>query len=153
MEYLSQGQIEEIHDTFVTAGDQQGGVRNYGILALAYLAPWETDPEGNEYHPSLFQKAAVYAVMIARFQPFNDGNRRTALASSAVFLRMNGYSLSIKDPATYLTEVKDSVEGLDEVAKEFEKDSTVSNSKDFAGAFKWFRKKYADDIDKMGDLP
>lgn len=43
--------------------------------------------------PDLAQLAASYALGLARNHCFPDGNKRTALASIDVFLRMNGHKL------------------------------------------------------------
>lgn len=45
--------------------------------------------------------AAAYLVGFARVQGFRDGNRRTALASSLVFLRLNGYELHVPPGELY----------------------------------------------------
>lgn len=43
----------------------------------------------------VIQIAATYAVVISRAHSFNDGNKRTALASMLIFLGDNGYDLEI----------------------------------------------------------
>ncbi len=47
---------------------------------------------------SLFELAAAYGYGIARSHPFVDGNKRVALAITAVFLEVNGYSLDATEP-------------------------------------------------------
>lgn len=49
---------------------------------------------GKELHKGVFQKAAVYFDSLARHHVFVDGNKRTAVVSSARFLFMNGYELA-----------------------------------------------------------
>jgi death-on-curing protein len=51
---------------------------------------------GNFVHEDLFAMAAAYAFHIAQNQPFVDGNKRTGLAATLVFLDLNG--VTIEDP-------------------------------------------------------
>ena len=44
-------------------------------------------------HVSLFELSASYSYGLASNHPFIDGNKRTALAISAIFLELNGYTL------------------------------------------------------------
>ncbi|MGQ0815562.1 MAG: type II toxin-antitoxin system death-on-curing family toxin [Gemmatimonadota bacterium] len=45
--------------------------------------------------------AAAYLVGFARAQGLRDGNKRTALASSLLFLRLNGYELHVPPGELY----------------------------------------------------
>jgi len=45
--------------------------------------------------------AAAYAFHICQNHPFIDGNKRVALASSLVFLDINGYEFNCKDEILY----------------------------------------------------
>ncbi|MGR3318437.1 MAG: type II toxin-antitoxin system death-on-curing family toxin [Candidatus Anammoxibacter sp.] len=45
--------------------------------------------------------AAIYAYHIAENQAFIDGNKRTAFASSVVFLKLNGYRLMASNDDVY----------------------------------------------------
>lgn len=67
MKYLSVEDIQEIHESHININPQEGGVHNYGIL---YMAPTLAARYTNIYYV-----AACYMVDIARFQPYNDGNR------------------------------------------------------------------------------
>ncbi|EOQ90771.1 toxin-antitoxin system, toxin component, Fic family [Leptospira yanagawae serovar Saopaulo str. Sao Paulo = ATCC 700523] len=49
--------------------------------------------DGESLHPSLFDKAAAYLYYLCKNHPFLDGNKRVALASTLVFLDINGYDL------------------------------------------------------------
>ena len=42
--------------------------------------------------------AAAYAFGIATSHPFNDGNKRAAFVTAAIFLDLNGYELNYADP-------------------------------------------------------
>jgi len=45
--------------------------------------------------------AAAYLVGLAGSQGFNDGNKRTGLASTLVFLSLNGYELHVQPQELY----------------------------------------------------
>ncbi len=69
-----------------------GGIRDQGLLESALVRP------RNLYHHSaavnLSQLAAAYAFGIAKNHPFVDGNKRTAWVVCAVFLELNGRTVS-----------------------------------------------------------
>ena len=47
----------------------------------------------HEAYPTLELKAAVLCHSLLKNHPFRDGNKRTAMISIGVFLRLNGYRL------------------------------------------------------------
>lgn len=51
----------------------------------------------NELYPDLFSKAAALMDSLTRNHPFVDGNKRTAIAGAALFLRLNGYQLVVEN--------------------------------------------------------
>lgn len=97
--------IDDVLDLHADQIDEFGGIhgiRDQGLLESAVMTPQATF--GGEYlHRDLFEMAAAYAFHIAENQPFLDGNKRTALASALVFLRLNGHS--ILDPNRKLHDI------------------------------------------------
>jgi death-on-curing protein len=69
-----------------------GGVRDAGALESALARP--VNGWNNGEH-DLCNLAASYAFGIARSHPFFDGNKRTALVVSLLFLGRNGLFLDI----------------------------------------------------------
>jgi len=79
---------------------QHGGRHGFGEFDVFEHRPWRReywrryrevrspDPEGD-----LAWYAALYVSEICRCRPFVDGNRRTALMTALIFLRLNGYAL------------------------------------------------------------
>jgi len=47
--------------------------------------------------------AAAYAFAIARYHPFADGNKRTALVAAELFVELNGFRLAATDSDCVLT--------------------------------------------------
>ena len=99
MRYLTKEQLLLVHSLVI---DETGGV--HGIRDAQAVLSSEAAPRqsvfGKEMFPDIFQKAAAYARGIFITRPFNDGNKRTALAAAAVFLAYNGYQFSAKEKAS-----------------------------------------------------
>jgi death-on-curing protein len=57
--------------------------------------------QGRYLHTSIPAMAAAYAFHICQNHPFIDGNKRTALAVSLVFLDINEYTFHCKDEIIY----------------------------------------------------
>ena len=60
---------------------------------LLVFGHWSSDDDPN--FADFADLAAAYLVGFARAQGFNDGNKRTALASALVFLAVNGLSIHV----------------------------------------------------------
>ena len=68
------------------------GVRDLGLVESAVTRPKSTF--GGEYlYNSIFDKAGALLQSLLKNHPFVDGNKRTALTSSAIFLEKNRYKL------------------------------------------------------------
>lgn len=66
------------------------------MLLSALGRPQATFDE-NELYPDLFSKAAALMDSLVRNHPFVDGNKRTAITATALFLRINGYRLVVEN--------------------------------------------------------
>lgn len=87
--------IKEIHAIFI----RQYGIDGYmsegmveGCLERAMTYVYNFKP-----FPKLFVKAAAILYSFIVFHPFVDGNKRTAFQTTRIFLRLNGYELTV-DP-------------------------------------------------------
>ena len=72
------------------------GVRELNLLSSAIYMP-ESSYGGQYLHESVPAMAAAYAFHICQNHPFLDGNKRVALASSLVFLDLNGYDFECEE--------------------------------------------------------
>jgi death-on-curing protein len=68
------------------------GMRDEGALEAALARPVNKLAYG-DVAPDLFALAAAYAYGLSTLHPYVDGNKRTALAASALFLALNGWRL------------------------------------------------------------
>jgi len=53
------------------------------------------------YYVDVVEEAAALFESLSQNHPFLDGNKRTAIASAGVFLRLNGYRLNFADIEAY----------------------------------------------------
>jgi death-on-curing protein len=101
------------------------GIKDIKLLSSAIYMP-ESSFGGKYLHETIPAMAAAYAFHICQNHPFLDGNKRVALASSLIFLDINGYELNCKDETLY-NKIMDMAKG--EIKKEelinfFEKHSS-----------------------------
>ena len=106
MRYLTVEQVLFLHARLIAETGGSHGVRDLGLLQSAIARP-QASFEGVDLYPDLFTQAAALLDSLARNHPFIDGNKRTAIAAAALFLRRNGYQLtaSNKEVVTFMMAV------------------------------------------------
>lgn len=92
MKYLTPQQVLAIHDQMVKRFGGSMGVRDIGLVESAVGRPQATF-DGQDLYGTVFEKAAALLQSLLKNHPFVDGNKRTALTSAGIFLRLNGYKL------------------------------------------------------------
>ena len=78
-----------LHSQLIERFGGKGGVRDMGLLESALMRPQ------TGYYKSLSLQAAALIQSLAQNHSFVDGNKRIAFATTAIFLRMNGYRLKV----------------------------------------------------------
>lgn len=99
-------------------GDGAVGVRDIGLLESAVLRP-QTTVFGEDAYPSLLEKAAALLHSLASNHALLDGNKRTALVSTLLFLQANGVDagqLDEDDGLALVLEVAQGLSDVDEIA-------------------------------------
>jgi death on curing protein len=91
--YLTAEQVLFIHARLITETGGVHGVRDFGLLLSAVARPQATF-DGEDLYPNLFLKAAALLESLVGNHAFVDGNKRTAITSTGLFLRINGYRLT-----------------------------------------------------------
>ena len=91
--YLTAEQVLFIHARLISETGGAHGVRELGLLLSAVARPQATF-DGQDLYPNLFLKAAALLESLVGNQAFVDGNKRTAITSAGLFLRINGYRLT-----------------------------------------------------------
>ncbi len=79
----------ELHNKLIERFGGKAGVRDMGLLESALMRPQ------TGYYETLALQAAALLQSLSNNHPFIDGNKRVAFASTAIFLRMNGYRLKV----------------------------------------------------------
>jgi death on curing protein len=90
--HLSVEIVREIHSEALKQFGGLNGVRDENLLASAVLTP-QSSFGGTSPYADIVEVAAAYLFYICRSHPFLDGNKRTAMMSAIVFLRLNGIEL------------------------------------------------------------
>ena len=77
-------EVVAVHDLLIHETGGSLGLRDMGALASAIMRPQIG------YYDGIIEEAAALLESLAMNHPFVDGNKRTALASTDAFLRLNG---------------------------------------------------------------
>jgi death-on-curing protein len=96
VKYLQADEILLIHSMVVDETSGSHGVRDTRAVMGLVESPKQSFG-GNELYPTIFEKAAVYARDILMLHPFIDGNKRTGMVASSIFLENNGYDMATKE--------------------------------------------------------
>ena len=83
--YLTLEHVKAFHQTLITRFGGAFGIRDQGLLEAALARPKAG------YYADVIEEAAALWESLSQNHPFFDGNKRTAVAATAVFLRINGY--------------------------------------------------------------
>ena len=89
--YPTLAEVLVLHEVLIERFGGSGGVRDLGLLESALMRPQ------TGYYNSLSLEAAALLQSLCQNHAFVDGNKRIAFTVTAIFLRMNSYSLKV-DP-------------------------------------------------------
>ncbi len=81
--------VQEIHAEAIGQFGGSAGIREMALLESAVAAP-QAGFGGESVYTDLAEVAAAYLFFLCRNHPFVDGNKRAALGSCIIFLRLNG---------------------------------------------------------------
>ena len=81
--------VQEIHAEAIGQFGGSAGIRELALLESAVAAP-QASFGGESVYTDIAEVAAAYLFFLCRNHPFVDGNKRAALGSCIVFLRLNG---------------------------------------------------------------
>jgi len=93
--YLSVSEVIEINAEVVRKFGGIHGLRDSGALHSA-LGRLESG-----YYADVVEEASALFESLSQNHPFLDGNKRTAITATGVFLLLNGYSLLFDDLEAY----------------------------------------------------
>lgn len=124
VEYLSKQLVFYIHlvaideefceyDGHSKYSNEMRGIKDYALFDSAICEPMKSFA-GQDLYPDIITKAACYLRSLAMNHSFFDGNKRTALLSTIIFLELNGYKVTC-DNSTLYNLTKEIVENKDDV--------------------------------------
>lgn len=127
MIYLSEKDIVKLNVIQIKKYSAQEtiGVIDKNALSMAVNQP-KQHIFGKDLYPDEFSKAAVLLINLIKKHPFNNGNKRTAFLAAYVFLKINGFSLTMENQevvefvvniATYQGEFDDLKETTTDILK------------------------------------
>jgi death on curing protein len=90
--YLTTEAILELHDEVLNETGGASGVRDLNGLESAIAQP-QSSFGGEEFYPTVWDKAGAYLFHICQAHAFVDGNKRTALLACLLFLEINGFEI------------------------------------------------------------
>lgn len=93
--YLSVEEVIEINAEVVRKFGGIHGLRDRGGLQSAVGRPQ------SGYYADAIEEAAALFESLSQNHPFLDGNKRTAITATGVFLLMNGFDLQFDDLQAY----------------------------------------------------
>ena len=88
-------EVIAIHDAQIAEFGGGAGLRDAGALESAIMRPQLG------YYDGLLDEAAALLESLTMNHPFVDGNKRTAFATTEVFLSLNGHFIDCDDREAY----------------------------------------------------
>jgi death-on-curing protein len=117
VDFLSAEQILFIHARLIEETGGRHGVRDLSMLLSALERP-QASFDNQDLYPDLFTRAAALMDSLIRNHPFVDGNKRTGVTATALFLLRNRYKLNATNAelATIAVRIAQSQTSLAELA-------------------------------------
>lgn len=95
--YITLDVVLAIHDDMIERYGGSFGIRDLGLLQSALARP-QSSFANQDLYPSILEKAAALFHSLIFNHAFLDGNKRTAMSTTARFLYINGFELAVKEP-------------------------------------------------------
>lgn len=95
VQFLSATEVIEIHQRLIERFGGTAGVRDKGLLESALFRPQ------TGYYEDLAEMAAALFESLLLNHAFIDGNKRVAFFTTDVFLRLNGWKISVEANAAH----------------------------------------------------
>lgn len=95
VQFLSVDEVLEIHARLIVRFGGADGLLDKGLLESALFRPQ------TGYYADLVEMAAALFESLMNNHPFVDGNKPVAFFSTDVFLRINGYKMTVEPKAAY----------------------------------------------------
>lgn len=125
IKFLTLKQVIFIHKKVISLHGGAHGLRDINLLKSAIAQP-KMSFEGKFLHPNICDMAAAYFFHIIKNHAFVDGNKRTGLLATTVFIEQNSGSINITPNQFYqlAIDIACSKTSKDELVKIFKKSLT-----------------------------
>ena len=98
--FLTLDEVLALHEDQISRYGGGTGIRDIALLESA-LGSAAATFAGKFLNETLFEMAAAFLYGICRNHPFVDGNKRTAVVASLVFLELNGIEVEADENEFY----------------------------------------------------
>lgn len=107
-----------IHELIIETSKGKAGIRDFSLLHSAIFRP-QASFGGEDLYPTLLNKASALVHSLLLNHPFNDANKRTALASTERFLNINGFVVIVaqKEKVKFTLDIESKKLNLEKIAK------------------------------------
>jgi len=120
MKYLTVEDIIRINAKLITKTSQGEliGIKDAAALDMAINQPKQI-VFGEDLYPTIYDKAAILAINLAKRHPFQNANKRTALVSMLVFFNMNDYTTELdrQEAVQFILNITTSKQEFDELKR------------------------------------
>lgn len=124
--YLTINQVITINTIQIKtfSPEEPVGVKESGLLESALHLPKQS-LFGEDAYPSIYEKAAALTDSLAKNHAFYNANKRTALASLIIFLKLNGYkwTMDVIEEQDFIVDIVNHVYTFSEIVSLIEKHS------------------------------
>lgn len=118
--YLTTNQVITINTIQIQkySPREQIGVKEPGLLDSALNRPKQS-LFGNDAYPTIYEKTAALTESLAKNHPFFNGNKRTALASLIIFLKLNGvtWTMDVIKEQDFIVDIVANVYTFSDIAR------------------------------------
>lgn len=76
------------------------GIRDYNLLKSIPISIYQSFA-GEELYPTIYDKCSTIWFTISKYHCFVDGNKRTALVTAVVYMKLNGYNMMLDNKDLY----------------------------------------------------
>ena len=127
--YISLDIVLAIHDDMVEKYGGSYGIRDLGLIQSAIARP-QSSFQGEDLYANIFDKAAALFHSIIFNHAFIDGNKRTAMVSTARFLSINEYTFDVDDKefVNFPLRVENNHLSIEKISKWFQRHSKKMNT-------------------------
>lgn len=116
--FITIDQVLFIHDQMVKRFGGSFGIRDMGLIESAVARP-QASFGGKYLYKSIFDQTAALLQSLLKNHAFVDGNKRTALTSAGLFLKINHYTLinNHKDEIEFAVKVDNGNLSVEQISK------------------------------------